>query len=277
MKLKVIFIIFNALVALSFLFVFFMPAFFLGWEYARVFWTNNWYLAAIFVAILIVLNSYFFSNRRLFSALEEEDWDAVISVMEDRIYRKHRYSTGNVRLLVNAYVVTSRSEKVQQLEDHLRDARYGVVRKNALIFGIPHLLSNDGAEMARYYGEFLDTGRGEDRQWIRWNYAFAQMLQKNLDEARSVLEQLCTQSKPGVIAAVSAYLLSAYGGDSPEALQISAQTRSAIRNAMSRNEWNKTVEKARGDLHVLVLSKLLQDVEEWLYTDQPDQSATAAE
>ncbi len=277
MKLKVIFIIFNALVALSFLFVFFMPAFFLGWEYARIFWSDNWYLAAVFAVILIVLNSYFISNRRLFSALEEEDWDAVISVMEDRIYRKRRYSSGNVRLLINAYVVTSRSEKVQHLEDYLREKRYSVVRRNALIFGIPHLLSNDGEEMARYYGEFLDTGRGEDRDWTRWNYAFAQMLEKNLDDARSILEELCNRSKPGVIAAVSAYLLSAYGEDSPEAVEVSRRTRGAIRDTMSRSEWKKKVDKARSDLHVLVLSKLLQDVEEWLYTDQPDKPATAAE
>ncbi|MEX2444810.1 MAG: hypothetical protein WD492_14500 [Alkalispirochaeta sp.] len=274
MKLKVVFIIFNVLVALSFLFVFFMPALFLGWEYTRVFWTSNWYLAAVFVAVLVVLNTYFVTNRRLFSALEEEDWDAVISVIEDRVYRKHRYSTGNVRLLVNAYVVTSRSEKVQQLEDHLREKRYAVVQRNALIFGIPHLLSNDGEEMARYYGEFLESSRGVDRDWIRWNYAFAQMLRKNLDEARHILQDLCNRSKPGIIAAVSAYLLSAYAEDSPEAVDLSNRTRTAIRAAMSRKEWNRKVEKARGDLHVLVLSKLLQDVEEWLYTDQ---SAGAAE
>ncbi|MFW5694597.1 MAG: hypothetical protein ACOCYB_05475 [Alkalispirochaeta sp.] len=273
-KLKAIFIIFNVLVAFSFLFVFFMPAFFLGWDYARVFWTSNWYLAAIFVIVLVVLNTYFISNRRLFSALEAEDWDAVISVMEHRVYHKHRYSTGNIRLLVNAYVVTSQSEKVQQLEDHLRDTRYAVVRRNALIFGIPHLLSNDGEEMARYYGEFLDTGRGEDRDWIRWNYAFACMLKKDLSEARTILEELCNRVKPGVISAVSAYLLSAYGDESPDAVALSDRTRSAIRTAMSRAEWNKKVEKARGDLHVLVLSKLLQDVEAWLYTDQ---SAGAAE
>ncbi|MFO8042440.1 MAG: hypothetical protein R6U25_04490 [Alkalispirochaeta sp.] len=274
MKLKAIFIIFNVLVVLSFLFVFFMPALFLGWEYTRIFWTSNWYLAVVFVAVLVVLNWYFISNKRLFSALEEEDWEAVISVIEDRIYRKHRYTTGNVRLLVNAYVVTSKSGKVQQLEDHLRENRYRVVQRNALIFGIPHLLSNDGEEMARYYSEFLDTARGEARDWIRWNYAFALMLQQKLGEAREILEDLCRRSKPGIIAAVSAYLLSAYAAESPEAVELSDRTREAIRAAMSRKEWGKKVDKARGELHVLVLSKLLQDVEEWLYADQ---SAGAAE
>jgi hypothetical protein len=273
-KLKAIFIIFNVLVVLSFLFVFFMPALFLGWEYTRVFWTSNWYLAAIFVVVLIVLNSYFLTNRRLFSALEEEDWDAVISVIEDRIYRKRRYTTGNVRLLVNAYVVTSKSEKVQQLEDHLREERYRAVQRNALIFGIPHLLSNDGEQMARYYGEFIDSSHGEDRDWIRWNYAFALMLQQQLDEAREILEDLCHRSKPGVISAVSAYLLSAYAQDSSDAVDLSNETRTAINSRMSRKEWNKKVDKARSELHVLVLSKLLQDVEEWLYTDQ---SAGAAD
>ncbi len=267
MKLKAIFIIFNVLVVLSFLFVFFMPAFFLGWDYTSVFWSSNWYLAGLFVVVLVVLNLYFGSNWRLFSALEDEDWDAVISVMETRIYKKNRLTQGNIRLAVNAYVVTSRSEKVRELERYLREHRPAVLQRNALLFGIPHLLSNDGAEMADYYAEFVDVRSGEENDWIRWSYAFSLMLQQKLDEAQEVLNDLVSRLKPGVLLALSAYLLDAYSRSADGSGEAVAEVKRSITGAMSHREWNKKVEHARGELHVLVLSKLLRDVEQWLYDD----------
>lgn len=274
MKLKSIFIIFNVLVVFSFVFVFLMPAFFLGWDYAGVFWQNNWYLALLFLAILGVLNTYFLRNWTLFSALEEEDWDAVINVVENRVFEKGRVSGGNVRLLVNAYVVTSRGNRIANLERFLRERNSNVLRNNVLLLGIPHLLSNNGAEMEAYYGEFLDAAQGDQRDWIRWSYAFALMLQQKFDEARGILEDLATRRKPDILRALSAYLLDAYSRNEAEPIAAVAAARSAVTARMTRSAWRKQVERARGDLHVLVLSKLLQDVEEWLYGD--DVAATAS-
>lgn len=263
MKLKSIFIIFNVLVVLSFLFVFFLPAFFLGWDYTAVFWSDNWYLAVLFLAVLGILNAYFLRNWRLFTALEHEDWDAVISVMEARVRGRGPVRQGNVRLLVNAYVVTNRTEQVGQLEQYLREHAPKVLERTALLFGIPHLLSNDGEQMAAYYREFLESGSPRDRDWIRWNYAFALMLQQRLDEARDILVELAEQRKPGLLKALSAYLLDAYqGGDTKEVVE---RARGVIRDSLSRREWQKQVDDERSELHILVLSKLLRDVEEWLY------------
>lgn len=265
MKLKVIFVTFNVLVLLSFLFVFLMPALFLGWEYSGIFWSENWYLAVLFIVVLAILNVYFGRNWRLFSALEDEDWDAVISVIESRIYQRGRISNGNIRLLVNAYVVSSRSERIWDLETHLREKRPAALRRNVLLFGIPHLLSNDGAEMARFYGEFVEGKGGDVNDWVRWSYAFALMLDQRFDEARSILEDLATRLKPGLIAGTSAYLLDAYAGSSPPPTEVVKGARERITQGLSRREWDKRLERAQSELHVLVLSKLLRDVREWLY------------
>ena len=265
MKLKSIFVVFNVLVLISFLFVFLMPAFFLGWDYTRVFWTGNWYLAVLFVAVLVVLNLYFGRNWRLFTALEAEDWDAVILVVERRVFTSPLYTKGDLRLLINAYVVTSQSEKILELERHLREHRPAALRRNALLFGIPHLLSNDGAEMAQFYGEFVDTRKGPANDWLKWSYAFSLMLQQRLDEAREILEELCGRLKPGILLALSAYLLDAFGETEEHTKETVRTAKDAITSALSHGEWSKRVERARADLHVLVLSKLLRDVETWLY------------
>lgn len=265
MKLKAIFIIFNILIGVSFLFVFLMPAFFLGWEYATTFWSSNWYLAVLFVAVLAVLNVYFGRNWRLFTALEREDWDGVIAVLENRVFQKHRANTGNIRLLVNAYVVRSKTEGITRLEEELREHNPSALRKNALILGIPHLLSNDGEEIATYYGEFVDTTTGSQAEWLQWSRAFGLMLQQRAEEARSTLETLCENGSDTVVRALSGYLLEAYAAPDGVQRERIDRTRDTITKKYTAAEWDRIVEKARSDLYVLILSKLLRDVRGWLY------------
>lgn len=265
MKLKVIFLIFNVLIGVSFLFVFLMPAFFLGWDYAGAFWASNWYLAILFVVVLTVLNVYFGWNRRLFSALEREDWDGVISVLERRIYTRRRYGNGSVRLLVNAYVVRGKNESILRLEEELKAKRPRLQTKNALILGIPHLLSNDGKRIAEYYGQFIGEVSGRDADWLRWSRSFGLMLDQRADEARETLDDLADDADDEIVQALSAYLLEAFTGtDHDESDRINA-CKQRLTERHSAAEWDKMVEKARGDLNVLILSKLLRDVRTWLY------------
>ena len=110
--------------------------------------------------ILAVLNGYFGRNWRVFTALEREDWDGVIEVLENRIFRYHRVNSGDVRLLVNAYVVRSRTEGIARLEGELRKHKPAALPKNALLLGIPHLLSNDGNESRRITANSSTPQRG---------------------------------------------------------------------------------------------------------------------
>ena len=73
MKFRLIFIVFNVVLVISFLVIYVTPLLILGWSYTRIFWANNWYLPVIFVGIIGVLNAYFASNRKLFRLLENED------------------------------------------------------------------------------------------------------------------------------------------------------------------------------------------------------------
>ena len=169
MKFKVIFALFNVVVVLSFLFIFLMPVFFLGWDYTQLFWSSNWILAAAFAAVMIGLNAYFLSNWKLFTYLESEDWQGLIGYLEDRIYRKGRISRQRIRVLVNTYVVVANTDKIAALEDHLRERAPSYLPRFALHFGIPHLVGNNPQDIEAYYGEMRQNPQCRDRTWIDWS------------------------------------------------------------------------------------------------------------
>ncbi len=283
MKLKTIFILFNVIVVTTFLVVFLMPLFFLGIEFTTIFWRGNWYLVVLFVLVLAVLNTYFGLNWSLFNALEREDWRQVASVMERRIRDRGRFSDSNIRLLVNAYVVSSQPDRIRDMEQYLRERKPAILRRHALRFGIPHLLSNDGAEIERYFREFRsgelpdrssDGSRGDTlrrlfgggapqdaRYWIEWCYAFGLMLQGRVEEGRAILRLIVDTSPRGVVHGVALYLMEPNREEDSDV----EERRRAFVDKLPSATWQKTVERERSELHVLVLSKLLLDVEKWLY------------
>lgn len=265
MKLKTIAIIFNTLIVVSFLFVFVMPAVFLGWDYAGVFWRGNWYLILLFVLVLGTLNAYFVRNWSLFRALEEEDWSAVIQVLERRIAR--RPTVGSVRMYCHACVLTSRQDLIVQLESELVERRPSIVPKLVMVLAIPHLLSGDGEEIRSYFERHRGSGGRETQPWIEWGYAFGLMLLKRFDEARGILDEIARDAKPGLLLGLSAYLLDAWTRDDEEGARRVTGYLEAIRKRYSRHDWERLVNRERSELHVLVLGNLLTDVERRIYEE----------
>lgn len=270
MKLNTIIVIFNFLIVVSFLFVFLLPVLFLGWEFASSFWADNWYLTLIFVAVLALLNGYFGRNAALFSALEREDWTRVIDTLRRRIYTKGQASDQNVHLLVNAYLVTSKPESIGELETHLRQHHPKALSRNALSLGIPHLLSSEGGEIRSFYAEFRSDQLARDGGWVEWCYGYGSLLAGEYDDARASLEAIATRSGPGVLKALAAYLLRPFVDlDAAVGEQIEAY-RNQIVTSLSERDWERRVDRARGKLHVLVLSALVRDVGSWLYRPQQE-------
>lgn len=271
MKFKIIFIIFNAIIVFSFLFIFFMPFLILGWDYTQVFWANNWILAVIFVVIMGGLNAYFISNWKLFSLLEEENWTGLISYLEDRIYNRHRITKQNIRILVNTYVVTSSPEKINELEIYLRDERPKMVPAFAVQLGIPYLLRNEPEDMERYFGKIMKDPRCAELNWVKWNYGFSLMLQQRIEEARDVLVEVLDGTKNPVLRLITAYLLDAFSASDATVAARVQDVRSAVRGKYDAESWQKEIEKQRNNLQVLVLSKLIRDATNWLFDDRQNE------
>jgi len=267
LKFKLIFALFNGVVILSFLFIFLMPIFFLGWEYTQLFWSSNWILAAAFVAVMIGLNSYFIANWKLFSYLEAENWHGLIAYLEDKVYKKNRFRKQHVRVLVNTYVVVAQPEKIGELEDYLRQERPRYVPSFALHFGIPHLIRNDPHDIERYYGEMRSKRGCKDRRWIDWSYAFALMLQEKHEHAKGVLLKLLDSVKNPVLRLLTAYLLDAFSVSDNEVRSRVVEEKRRLQSAYSNSQWEREVEKNRGNLQVVVLSKLIRDASNWAFGD----------
>jgi hypothetical protein len=269
LKFKTIFILFNIVIVISFIIIYFMPLLMLGWEYTTIFWSKNWFLPLIFIAVLVLLNSYFLLNWRLFQLLESEDWDKLRHYLEEKIFEKKRFQAQHVRILVNTYLIRSNVDGIKKLEAFLREHNPELLPKFALSLGIPYLLQNDPRRMELYFQEFLHSTKGNDNRWIQWNYSFALLLQRKKEEAKNTLIGLLDQAKDPVLKLLTVYMLDGFSAEADIEEKV-RNTKEEFRKNYSPGEWEKEVVKAKGNVEVVILAQLVQDATEWLFSTSSD-------
>ena len=274
MKFKLIFILFNAIILISFLAIYFMPLIMLGWDYTRVFWGRNWGLPLFFVAVIGLLNTYFILNWKVFTLLEREDWPRLISHLEHRIYKKRVILGQQVKILVNAYLVHSELEAIGKLEEFVRDRKPKLLPKSVLAFGIPYLLRNEAEEMERYFSQFVHI-RGREGPWVRWNYAFSLILKGDKKNAESALAGLCEEKTEPVLGLLSAYLLYSLKPESDQAA-LAGRRRTLLRSRYTPSQWAREVERSRSSVHVVVLQKLIEEATDWMF-DESDKGGESGD
>ena len=267
MKFKIIFILFNIVILVSFLVIYFMPLIMLGWDYTKVFWSRNWGLPVLFVAIIGLLNAYFVFNWKLFTLLEREDWPSLITYLERRIFEKKIIITQQVRILVNAYLVRSDLDAIAKLEEFIKEQKPNVLSRFALIFGLPYLLRNDSDEMAAYFAGFVGQ-KGKDGTWIRWNYAFALVLQGKKDEAEQMLGGVCAEQGEPVLSLLSAYLLESLQPEDGSRRRLVEDGRNRLKKRYTPTLWAREVEKSRNNVQVVILAKLVEEATDWLFGEE---------
>ncbi len=271
MKFRTIYILFNVVVLISFLFVFFMPFFLLGPGNSLEFWKGNWYLALVFLAVLAALNVFFIINWKVFVLVEREDWSGLSAHLVDLIFTKKRFTGRHVALLVNAYLLQSDVKGIGLLEAELLARRPALLRKNALLFGVTRLLQNKSAEAEAFFLPYLGARDADNREWLRFDYAFSLVLQRRFGDASPYLKEGLS-SKDAVLALLSAYLLGslvATAAPQPdEAAALVAQAdacRASLRKRFPPHRWTREVERAKAEIHIVILSKLIDDAGTWLF------------
>jgi hypothetical protein len=271
MKFRTIFILFNVVILTSFLFVFLLPLFLLGAGSSLAFWKGNWYLALLFLALLAGLNSFFLLNRKTFLLVEREDWGGLSAHLAGLMFPKARFSSSKVRLLVNAYLLQSDIEGIEALERELSSRRPELLRRNALLFGVTRLLRNRSGEAEAFFAAYLDAKDVESRPWLRFNYGFSLVLQKRAAQALPYLEEGSLARDP-VLSLLGSYLLGSVGAasldDEAERLRVSTQaeaSREKLRARYTSAQWSKEVERAKSEVHIVILSRLIDDAGRWLY------------
>jgi hypothetical protein len=250
LKFKFLFLFFNFTIIIFLLILFFMPFLILGEHFSPIhgesFLRPFWPLAAILIAVLIVLNIYYFSNRRLFRLLEREDWPALAEYLETRLPRRGRYPEHLVRLYANTCLVLSDSQAVLNLENKLALVKPVLVEKNVLLFGTARILGKDYSGALRFFaahdrrtaggpvrgttgktagpgtpvskgpfpGSFLRSifkffagDRVRQAQWIALYHGFTLLLDRRFEEAAEKFRLLAEEGEDPLAAALSAWFL----------------------------------------------------------------------
>ncbi len=270
MKFKTIFILFNIVLVFSFIFIFFMPFSLLGAEYSLTFWKANWPLALFFAAVLAAFNWFFALNWKLFSMVEKEDWEKLSAWLSARIFEGGRRDRRYLRLLVNASLLRSDADTIRRLEELLAADRPAALRRDALLFTVARSLRADPAGTEAFMAGFQGAKGVDNPAWLAFYRAFNLVLLKRAEEAMPILETGLASKDP-VLSLLSAYLLgSVCAAAAPagrrEALVASAAAVKARLSSRYRPErWSMQTERAKNEVHVVVLSKLLDDAGAWLY------------
>jgi len=269
MKFRTIYALFNAVIVVSFLFVFLLPLALLGWDYTLTFWKSSWYLALLFVALLALLNGFFFANRRVFSYFEKEDWDGLSAWLVERIFVRHRYGRLHVRYLVDTWFIQGDIEGFRRLEEELARRKPKLLRKTAVIFGFIRILRGETGDAEAFLRPWLGMRDIDDWEWLRFGYAFSLVLQRKIVEARPHLLEGASSRDP-VLALLAAWLLdsvvvpSAAGGRDPEAEALVDRAKADLRKRFPGGRLQAEVDKAKGEFHIVVLSRPIGDAMKWL-------------
>ncbi len=276
MKFRTIFTLFNVVILSSFAFVFLMPVFALGPGATLEFWKDNWYLGLFFILLVAGLNAFFLANRRVFVLVEREDWGGLSAYLVKTMFgagpsRPGRFRSSRVRLLINAYLLQSDAEGIARLEAELAAKRPDLLRRNALLFGVTRLLSGRNADAESFLKDYLGAKDADSPDWLGFDYGFSLIMQKRIAEARPYVEAALS-SRDAVLRALAAYILGTLCADAEaseesreSAREKASSARALLRKAFSEARWAKEVERAKGEVHIVILSKLVDEAGRWLF------------
>jgi len=274
MKFKTIFILFNVVVGVSFLFVFLMPFFVLGASYSLEFWKGNWPLALFFVAVLAVLNVFYASNRVVLSLVEREDWNGLSSWLSTRVFDRGILKPVYVRFLVSTALNRSDLATIDRLEAVLREKKPALLARNAVLFGVVYLLRNDAVASERFFSGMAGRRDADSSGWLSFDHGFSLVLLHRESEAVAPLKRAAGRSSDAVLVLLASYLLgtmcaAAAAGTERDALDAFASgRRRELAKRYGPERWSREIERARGEVHIVILTKLVDEASRWLR--QPD-------
>ena len=263
MKYKLIIIFFNFFVIISFAAVFLLPLTVLGFDYAKNFWMTNWYLPVVFLVLIAVFNMFFLKNWAVLRYVEDENWAALKPVLEDRIFNRGKINYTNVKLLINAYYLTSDIDALFRLEEYIEKNSQSVFRRTELMFVSGRLLKNNPEETENYLEKKMSSGN-EPNIWIEFNYCFVLVLQQKFEKAAEMLQPVIEKSRDKIIVLCSIYLLFLASGIN--GFEKTEPMRRRFIAETSREKIGKIINRGKGDLHVLFFTRIIDQAVEWAYT-----------
>lgn len=269
MKFKVLFVIFNIVLFLSFLTIFLLPFFILDASFMLEFWSKNWYFGAIFLVILVLVNLAFLANWKMLSYLEQEDWPALSRYLEGEVFEKGRYSKRKVQLLCDSLLLLGDFATVRKLQDLLEAKKPALLGVLGVRFSAAHLLAGDYESM---YALSATHGisAGGDRDWMNFFAAFSRHMSKKYEESAALMLAILEKARDPLVVALAGYiagelLVRMVPARANELSSAASGAKTKITAKYTRQKWLALVEEEKSGIHVVILSKLIDELCSWLY------------
>jgi len=261
MKFKSIFFLFNIVVIFSFSLIFLLPLILLSGSYSSVFWLDNWYLAAVFLFLIVLLDSYFLINWKLFIYLEKEDWNNLTLYLEDKIYVKGQFRKQYIKLMINTSLAVSNLDKIDRLAKEISDRKPELLPRYALLLGIPLFLRDNTSETLIHYGKYKDDKKTSDSQWVNWVYAFSLIRNSNREMAQVILLEILQEKTDDVLKLLTLYSLDSITYSSDE---IELAKSDYLKKYEDERKWTNYLDTMRGkNIFILLLTGLLDEARKW--------------
>jgi len=228
-------------------------------------------LVIFMVVILVFMGLFFFSNYRLFSLLEREDWPALSFYLEKQVYEKGRYSSRNVRLLASSYLVVSDYPSVIKLEKKILTVNPSLIRKNVLVFGSARILSGNHKESAAFFKTYADKCNGDENQWVKWFYGFSLLLSGDFSSAEAEFSLLAVSSDNALVTGLSSNFLyntiAKHSVKTQECKDIAESGKQRVKNTFKNfNNWINGIEKIKSDIHIAIIKKYIDETGKWIFS-----------
>ncbi|QUY17663.1 hypothetical protein GWP40_04280 [Treponema vincentii] len=279
MKLKVLIIIFNTVLLTIFFTVLSFSFFTAGTEFIGSFFKNYWIFVLFFMILLLGMNMFFISNWKLITTLEAEDWPALSLYLETEIFEKHHLTAKKVRLLCEISILLGDFEILKRLERVLEKYKPEYIRTFGSRFAAAKLLSNDYQGLAGFMARIAGQPY-KNSPWVSFYDAFsAQMLKRYREAAEKFSYVLETEQDP-LVRLLSIYFMACglyhYIDVSKDEVctQIEEEKRKLKKHSLQH--WKKYAQKEKQNIHVLVLTKAIDDALIWLFKED-DIKATPSE
>ncbi len=241
-----------------------LPATVFGSDYAREFWSSKWYFSLFFAAVIAGLNVYFSRNWKMFTYLENENWEGLAAYLEEQIYTKKRINRRKVLLLINTYILHSQIDDLQKLSVFLETEKPEVKKTFVLQFGIVHLVSNDPEAISEYFSRYMHL-RTAQNEWINWCYSFGLVMQRNIEDGRKSLLANASDIKSPIVRLLTLYLLDSIVFDDHPDREFVTQEKEAFSRKYTRRIITHELEKAKSNVLIVVLLKIINQAIDWLF------------
>jgi hypothetical protein len=243
----------------------------LGKDIAKTFFVSAWPVFIILIIALIAINIFYFINRKLFFLLEREDWPALVYYLETQMTYKSRYTSRNVSLLANTYLVLSDSASVTALEKKISTAKPALLESNCLTFGVARILNKDYSGAAQFFQKNRNSSKTESAVWVRWYYAFSELLDENYLPATDEFILLVKECRDPLLIGLSAYFLEKSLAKSLPARKNELQQCAedgilrVKKYLPSHIAWQKDTAKMQSEIYATVIVKYINNAEHWIY------------